>query len=410
MATDLTDVLLNRQALKYQREVNPNLDISGSQFTAGNNHQMISQGIGNFLKYANAPEAREEVARQESNAAEQLQYDRDQDALKMELQNRADARAGERLSLDKDQAARQASREAKSDLLRNSQNQFQAMAFQLGDEVRGASEANQALMQDFESRGVLVQNKDGTFGLNDTATPEDIEAFKNRPDIDEMSKTNRHKLMQYVADLGKDNISGNEVGNIAAGIQMFDNAWTPSTEATTTENQAFERKRLRLQQARDEALRKTTGALGNEPEMLNMASEMASVIDGDFSSLGSDLVVKAIDANARLDQEALGEVNSWIEKVQKGSMGAKLKNQAKDKSRFEYALAKVIQRSGGDPWFGLGDFKDGDLAREVAAQLARIDMVDNVVKEQGDIQSQYASDILRAESLYNAKTTGRLAK
>ncbi|CAM0005002.1 hypothetical protein VPHD266_0027 [Vibrio phage D266] len=411
MATDLTDVLINKQMAKYNPDQfgrRPDLiSDSGGNWNAGNNQQLISQGLGNILGAIDAPAQREAMARQEAMAAEQIQYDREQDALTNQLNQRTVARADERLSLDKATAARAAERDRKADLASSAQTKFQAEAFKIGEGIRSEVEANKTILGNLSGSGVLVTNPDGTFSLSDDATDVQKEQFSKVGDIDTSIRNARQKLLKYVAAQDADGISGNEIVNIQQGLSMLETAYKPSTQATQAETDLYNRRVSILNAKRDQDLAATTGAIGNNPELLSIQSDMASMPTGNPADLGKDLVSSAIKDNPRLGDDALNEINTWKDNAKNGDFGKDIQ-EVVGTPWGEYYLAKAIQQSGGDPWFGAGDFKDKDLVESVRNVMNQADQVRNVVKRQGEITTQHAAELLKLDQLFNSATSGRV--
>lgn len=410
MATDLTEVLLSKQARKYDPDqfgARPELlSDAGGKWNASNYQQMISQGIGNLLGAIDAPAQREAIAREEAIAAEQVQYAREQDALNNELKQRASARGDADLKLRQDAAARQVARDKKADLANQSNSAFQAEAFRLGEDIRSVVQNNKKTIGDLTNAGVLSANADGSFSLSDTATPAQREAFEGIGDVDTKVRDARNSLLKYVANLAGDDIQGNEIGDIQTGLAMLDATYKPSTQATQAENDLYQRKLVNLQAQRDNALAATTGALGNNPELLSIQSDIASMPSGNPTDLGKDLVASAIKGNPNLDNDALAEVNTWRDKAKAGDFGKDIQESV-NTPWGEYYLGRAIQQAGGDPYFGFGSFKDGDLARRFRNVLRQTDQVRNVVRQQGEISTNYAAELLKLEQLFKSASTGR---
>lgn len=417
MATDLTDVLINRQMAKYNPDQfgrRPDLiSDAGGNWNAGSNQQLISQGLGNILGAIDAPAQREAMARQEAMAAEQIQYDRGQADLTNQLNQRTADRQDARLSMDKATAARAVERDRKADLASTAQNEFQAFTYKAGDGLRSAIEGNKTAIADLTGSGVLITNDDGTFSLADSATEDQKKTFSNIKDIDSLIRDARNGILEYVAGKAGDDIAGNEITDIQQGLSMLESAYKPSTQATQAETDLYNRRVGILNSQRDEKLRDTTRAVGSNPELLSIQSDIASMPSGKPGELAPSLVMDAIKNNPTLDQkDAYKEVESFVNKAKAGDHGKRLQKLLKDDvdGWGQYSLAKAIRDTAGDRrWheWGVGDFLSSALRERILNNANSINQVRNVVKRQGEITTQHAAELLKLDQLFNSATSGR---
>lgn len=417
MATDLTDVLINRQMAKYNPDQfgrRPDLlSDAGTNWNAGNNQQLISQGLGNILGAIDAPAQREAIARQEAMAAEQVQYNRGQDELSNMLNQRTADRADERLTLEKNAAARAAERDRKTDLAASAQNKFLSDSYLAGETINQAITKNKDIQRDLYKSGVLKQDDAGVAYLADSATSEQRKQFEGIVDVENLVKNTRQDILKGVAQRAGDNIQGNEINDINVGMQAFESAYKPSTQATETETRLFNTSKDRLTAVKDQKLRDITGQIGGNPELVSIQSDMSAMPSGTPADLGPNIVQDAINSNPTLDQDEIyKEVESWRKKAVKGEFGDRIKNIMKNPDGWgNYALAKALQRTAGDTRFyewGVGDFSNSGMVSKVEALYSGVEQVQMANKAQQEALTKYAADVLKLESKFGGITTGNL--
>lgn len=401
MATDLTEVLLRRQAGKY----GPDNRMMGGEWNAGNNTQLISQGIGNILNSIDAPAQRQEAARQEAIAASQVAYGREQDSIANQLRFGDASRADARLELDKATADRQRMRDAKADVAAAANTALLGKAGELGTGITQLVDNNKSILSELGSQ--VTVNPDGSFSLQEGATAKQKKRFADLRDVDGAIRDARQTIAGFINSRANDGVQGNEPSNIGVASQLFNDTYSANTQPTQSESAIYQGKLSVLGQQRDEALRQTTGQLGGNPELLSIQSDLASLPSGDPSQLGKDIVFESIKANPYLEDDALTEVNDWIAKAKKGDFGNDIKSTVAS-PWGNYYLSKAIQRSGGDPLLGVGSFEDSALAESYLNTLRQADTVRNVVKQQGEINDAFNANKFRLDALYGAGTSGRV--
>lgn len=386
MANDLTGVLINRQMAKYSLDQfgqRPELlSDAGTTWNAGNNQQLISQGLGNILGSIDAPAQRQELARQEAMAAEKVQYERGQNELTNMLSQRTAARADERLSLDKAAGLRQQDVYNRALLEKRQQQDAIKVKNELSDSVFLANREKEAGIKGTASALVgsgvdLTQGTDGTWRTTNKDLTKDQET--------QLAELNRLTNATITAD----SIDSRVKGLVERGKSTKNNPYDDFTYAGLTKDMEAAAAQNNLLTDSEKGKLNEKGALilskaQAEKDVLlkgggfTKGSVESEMLNDDLwaynGNLGESFAQDAIMKNKAIKnkEEAISEyTNRRAEILLKPEVINLVESGQVSESQLEAAMGKAFSNVSDDKWQMSIGIKDDNIINPVLRYLER---------------------------------------